>query len=147
MEQIRRRRLERKQYRMLRALCNHLKQKSPHVLDDTELGALGVVRWSDLDVDGWSPLDFEPRFFSPCLKEDIGLEEMVEERIRGWRSIINDPKNLLDPEWIPTTGWPAVDMRASFFFNVLTSLAMEYEDEVHPMYVVSPRSPFPRDFC
>ena len=55
MEQIRRRRLERKQYRMLRALCNHLKQKSPHALDDTELGALGVVRWSDIDVDGWSP--------------------------------------------------------------------------------------------
>ncbi len=119
MEQKRRRRLERTQYRMLRALCNHLERKSPHVLDDVELGALGVVRWTDLDVDGQSPLDFEPRFFSPCLKDDIGLEEEVEQWTPGWRPTGDDPKKMLDPEWVPTTGWPRVQIRADFFASVL----------------------------
>ena len=79
MEQIRRRRLERTQYRMLKTLWQHLDFHPPDTLDDAALNGLGVVRGAYLDVDNSSLLDFEPRFFVPCHGEISGLKEELEK--------------------------------------------------------------------
>ena len=65
MEQVRRKDLERTQLDMLSALHEYLNWncRSFTSVDAAELEALGIVRWTDLDVDGQLPCDFEPLFF------------------------------------------------------------------------------------
>ncbi|KAK4138459.1 hypothetical protein BT67DRAFT_431067 [Trichocladium antarcticum] len=111
MEQIRRRRLERTQYRMLKTLWQHLDFHSPDTLDDAALNALGVVRGADLDVDNPIPLDFEPRYFGPCHGEIGGLEEELETRGPHWRPSKDKPEHLRDDEWIRNAGYTYAEMR------------------------------------
>ena len=130
---------------MLSALCEYLDEQCPRSLDDAELGALGVVRWTDLDVDSPSPLDFEPRFFSPCYGKNTGLEEAAKCR---WRPSKDDPKKLLDPEWVRSSGYIYPSTRLKWFDRVVLRLALAHEgEETHPVYVDSqlslpPRAPY-----
>ncbi|KAK4129889.1 hypothetical protein BT67DRAFT_446234 [Trichocladium antarcticum] len=135
MEQIRRRRLERTQYRMLKTLWQHLDFHSPDTLDDAALNDLGVVRGADLDVDNPSPLDFEPRFFAPCHGEISGLEEELETWGPHWRPSQDKPERLRDDEWIRNAGYTYAEMRLEWFDNVFLGLGMEYEGEIHPINI------------
>lgn len=136
MEQNRRRDLERTQYDMLCALSEYIHERSPSILDDTELEALGVVRWTNLDVDSQSSCDFEPRFFSPCYDEHSGLEEEADQARGMWRETLDDRKHI-DPEWVENAGYVYATMRAKWFDNRLSRLGYHYGGEIHPMYVVS----------
>lgn len=136
MEQSRRRCLERTQYRMLMTLWQHLAFHSPGTLDDAALDRLGVVRRADLDIDNLSPLDFERLFFAPCYGEISGLEEELKTWGPLWRPRKDKPEHLRDDEWIPNAGYTYAEMRLNWFDRVLLGLGLEYEDEIHPMYVV-----------
>jgi hypothetical protein len=137
IEQIRRRRLERTQYRILKTLWQHLDFHSPDTLDDAALNDLGVVRGADLGVDNPSPLDFEPRFFAPCHGEISGLEEELETWGSHWHPSKDKPERLRDDEWIRNAGYTYAEMRLEWFDNVFLGLGMEYKGEIHPMYVAS----------
>jgi hypothetical protein len=146
MEQIRRRRIERMQYRMMMSLWQHLESWKPDTLDDAELNDYGVVRGADLDVDNSSPLDFEPRFFAPCHGEIDGLEEKLASWRRHWDAVMDEPEHLRDEEWIPNAGYTYAERRMDWFGSVFTGLEMEYEGETHPMFVASlPLPPHHRD--
>ena len=135
MEQNCRRDVERIQYDMLYALSEYIYERSPSVLDDTELEALGVVRWTH-DVDSQSLCDFEQRFFSPCYDKDSGLEEEADQARGMWHETLDDKKHI-DPEWVENAGYVYATMRAKWFDNRLSCLGYHYEGETHPMYVVS----------
>ncbi len=76
MEQARRRKVERRQYKKLVKLTRYIEAKDPSWLNDTELEALGFARSTNLDVDNDLTCDFDPRFFSPC-SEDAGIDEVL----------------------------------------------------------------------
>ncbi|KAH6628037.1 hypothetical protein F5144DRAFT_292925 [Chaetomium tenue] len=132
MEQNRRRDLERTQYDMLCALTEYIHERSPSILDDADLEALGVVRSTNLDVDSRYPCDFEPLFFPPCYDEDSGLEEEADQARKLWRETLDDQKHL-DPEWVENAGYIYATMRAHWFDGVLARLQYDYDGEMHPI--------------
>ena len=138
-----RRDLERAQYDSLCALSEYIQERKPSTLDDTQLEELGVVRWTNLDVDGQSPCKFEPRFFSPCLDEDSGLEEAADRARSIWYEKLIENKHN-DPEWVEIVGYIHARVRAKWFGFVLSCLGDDYEGETHPMYVVSSSSASPK---
>jgi hypothetical protein len=133
MEHVRRKDLERAQLDMLSALREYLErncESSPSV-DAAEVEALGIVRWTDLDVDRQLPCDFEPRFFNPC-QECPGLEEETEYWRPVWRATLDSPQNLLDPEWVPSAGYTYAGIKATWFQDIPVHLAEQYDAEIHP---------------
>ncbi|SPQ20077.1 c616493d-c862-4b8f-9802-65a3f0e494ed [Thermothielavioides terrestris] len=153
MEQIRRKNLERTQLDMLKTLRDYLDLNCRSVtsVGADELEALGIVRWTDLDVDGQLPYDSEPRFFSPCHEECPGLEEETEEWRPLWRATLESPKHLLDPEWVPSAGYVYASVKARWFQTLLDHLADRYDAEIHPATAYKchsdPRYAGPRGYC
>ena len=136
MVQSCRREVEWKQYDILCALSQYINDRNPSILDDSELEAVGVVRWTNLDIDSQSPCNFQPRFFCPYHDEDSGLEEEAKQARGMWRETLDDQKHI-DPEWVENAGYIYATMRAEWFDNILLRLRYHYEGQTHPMYVGS----------
>lgn len=133
MEKIRRRNLELSQFEKLRALSDQIEQHSSPTFDDTELEALDVLKWADLDADNPSACDFETRF-SPCYDGDSGLEAEAHRARCLWRETLDDsiPDDVA-PVQNACYMYPVT--RADWFTHVCCGLSMDYDDEKRPMFV------------
>ncbi|KAH6628830.1 hypothetical protein F5144DRAFT_604953 [Chaetomium tenue] len=134
MEQVCRRDLERTQLDMLSVLREYRDWncRSMTSVDAAELEALGIVRWTNLDIDGQLPCDFEPLFFSPCHEECPGLEEETDYWRPLWRPTLYRPKDPRDPEWVPSAGYVYASIKAGWFQAIAAHLTERYDGEIHP---------------
>ena len=103
MEKLRWEDLERTQQSFLRELCDELEShrswRKTTCLTLDLLEDFGVVRWTELDIDGQATCDFEPRFFSPYHGEISGLENVLEDWGHFWRPSDDHVEIVFDDEW------------------------------------------------
>ena len=74
-----------------------------------------------------------PFFFSPCHEECPGLEEETEYWRPLWRATLDSPKNLPDPEWVPSAGYVYASVKARWFQAIPAHLTDRYDAEIHPV--------------
>lgn len=109
---------------------------------DETLHSLGVIKATPLDVDGATPIDFEPRFFAPSYHDEhlvhanrsrqdvMGLVEMGRDCDPIWvKTKYRDQNDYESGEWVPTEAHEYPFHRWQWFDCCVTYMLQTQLDE------------------